>query len=344
MSGKLPLVSILVTVHNQLEYLERALRSACNQTYPNLEIVVGDDASTDGDVLSMVKTFDHPKLRYVRQPSNLGRKLNYRSLLFDHANGEWASILNADDFFVNDTYIAQAIDLILSNRDVVMVFGKTGVFIESENKIVVDGALKEIPSVQDGNQLLMNQLKGHIIPHITSVYHRQIAIELDFYHSDILSEDWESLFRIIQGHQVGFVPQLSGLYGRHQNNVSKTIDVHMLLSNLEFIESPYQHGLKLNQVPKEKLDSWKTEMTYRYLVKSYIKVALWDKESLPHLLNEIKKIEPAAFLRIKKDIRIKLFELILGNNFLLRMAFKYYLKQEAVIADFLQYRNKVGKT
>jgi len=43
-----PLVSIIIITYNDRKYIGNAIESALGQTYPNCEIIVVDDGSTDG--------------------------------------------------------------------------------------------------------------------------------------------------------------------------------------------------------------------------------------------------------------------------------------------------------
>lgn len=93
----LPLVSILVPTYNGERFLRQTLRSALSQTHRNIEVVVGDDASTDGTaaLLAEIASSD-PRVRVVRHETNLGAFHNPRALL-EHARGDFIKYLLHDD-------------------------------------------------------------------------------------------------------------------------------------------------------------------------------------------------------------------------------------------------------
>ncbi len=93
----LPDVTVLIPVHNGLPYLEEALRSIMTQTLRNIEILVIDDASTDGspDVLARLAAED-PRIRVETLPTNykLPRALNHGLTL---ARAPLIARMDADD-------------------------------------------------------------------------------------------------------------------------------------------------------------------------------------------------------------------------------------------------------
>jgi glycosyl transferase family 2 len=95
-AAALPLVTIAVPTYNRARsYLPIALASALAQSYPRLEILVSDNASTD-DTAALLQRFSDPRLRYVRQPVNIGANANYNYCLHD-AHGDYFLLLHDDD-------------------------------------------------------------------------------------------------------------------------------------------------------------------------------------------------------------------------------------------------------
>lgn len=99
-----PLVSIIIPVYNPGSLLEATLRSALDQTWPNIEIIVVDDGSTDGS-LELARRHEGPRLRVVTQP-NRG-SCAARNTGVRHARGEWLQFLDHDDVLDTGKIAAQ---------------------------------------------------------------------------------------------------------------------------------------------------------------------------------------------------------------------------------------------
>ena len=66
-----PLVTIAIPTYNRADgYLRDALKSAMNQTYENIEIVVSDNCSPD-NTEDYIKGIDDPRIRYFRQKEGI---------------------------------------------------------------------------------------------------------------------------------------------------------------------------------------------------------------------------------------------------------------------------------
>lgn len=89
-----PRVSIGMPVYNGARYVPEALDSLLGQTFADFELVISDNASTDGtEEVCRAYAARDPRIRYVRQPGNIGAVANFRYVL-EQARGEffmWAA-------------------------------------------------------------------------------------------------------------------------------------------------------------------------------------------------------------------------------------------------------------
>jgi glycosyltransferase involved in cell wall biosynthesis len=77
-----PAVSIGMPVYNGERYIAEAINSILNQTFENFELIISDNASTDGTELICIEFAKNDnRIRYVRQPFNMGSLSNFRFVL-----------------------------------------------------------------------------------------------------------------------------------------------------------------------------------------------------------------------------------------------------------------------
>ena len=113
-----PLVSIILPTYNRERWIEASVRSALNQTYKNIELIVVDDGSTD-DTKNILSNIDDPRLHYIYQP-NRGRS-NARNHALLWAKGYYVSFLDSDDLYLPDK-IACQVDYLRKNPGTGMVY------------------------------------------------------------------------------------------------------------------------------------------------------------------------------------------------------------------------------
>jgi len=93
-----PLISVLIPNFNYVKYVATAVDSALAQTYPNVEVVVSDNCSTDGawELLNARYGAD-PRVRLYQNATNVGMARNFDRLL-ELARGRYVMCLSSDDF------------------------------------------------------------------------------------------------------------------------------------------------------------------------------------------------------------------------------------------------------
>ena len=93
MTTQAPRVSIIIVTWNGLHLLKQCLPSVVATDYPNLEIIIADNASTDGTETWVRKHY--PSIRVIRHPENLGFSAgNNRAI--EQATGKYIVLLNND--------------------------------------------------------------------------------------------------------------------------------------------------------------------------------------------------------------------------------------------------------
>lgn len=104
-----PLISVIIPVYNSSNTVEAAVLSIIKQTYPNIEIIIIDDNSTDdteNKIASLMKNYEnikHFKLlhndsnRFNKKGVNINAGFAARNFGIDHASGEWITFQDSDD-------------------------------------------------------------------------------------------------------------------------------------------------------------------------------------------------------------------------------------------------------
>ncbi|RYY07805.1 MAG: glycosyltransferase family 2 protein [Sphingobacteriaceae bacterium] len=112
-----PLVSIIIPVYNAEKHIAETIRSALDQTWPNIEIVLIDDGSTDNS-LTITKQFETDCIRIYTQQNGGACKARNKGL--QEAKGEYIQFLDADDL-LSPNKIADQVKLLLQNTNKVAV-------------------------------------------------------------------------------------------------------------------------------------------------------------------------------------------------------------------------------
>jgi len=95
-----PEVSVIIPAYNTGKYIAKAIESVLQQTLDNLEIIVVDDASTDGTA-AIAKSFTDPRVKVLVNSENLGAAAT-RNRAMSEAIGKWIAVLDSDDWYASE--------------------------------------------------------------------------------------------------------------------------------------------------------------------------------------------------------------------------------------------------
>ena len=131
---KHPLVSVLVTTFNRKKLLKRCIDRILNQTYQNLELIIIDDASTDGTETIINKIKDK-RIKYIKNKNNLGSKFGDRIHINKFVNklskGKYFVYVCDDDYWIPDNLLEYQVKIFNKFPNLSMVVGgQLSCFIE----------------------------------------------------------------------------------------------------------------------------------------------------------------------------------------------------------------------
>lgn len=129
-----PRVTIFIPTYERAAYLRDAIDSALAQTMPDFELLIGDNSRTDGTE-EVVRTYDDPRIRYVRHPENLGQQGNWLWLI-ENASAPFVASLHDDDVWCPD-FLADLLPVIEADESVSMVFSDYDL-IDGEGSVLTE--------------------------------------------------------------------------------------------------------------------------------------------------------------------------------------------------------------
>lgn len=94
-------VSVVIPTYNRKDLLKRALDSVLKQDYQNLEIIITDNASTDGTDMMIQSYLNDSRIIYIQRPQNIGIARNIKEG-FLASTGKYFFCLNDD--LINDHF------------------------------------------------------------------------------------------------------------------------------------------------------------------------------------------------------------------------------------------------
>ena len=92
------LVSIIMPSYNTANYIAASIQSVLDQTYPNWELIIVDDCSTDDTDAVVAPFLTDARIRYLKNERNSGAAIS-RNRALREAKGRWIAFLDSDDLW-----------------------------------------------------------------------------------------------------------------------------------------------------------------------------------------------------------------------------------------------------
>ena len=110
----MPLLSVCMTTYNHERYIAQAIESVlCQQTTFAVEVVIGEDCSTDGtlQICSEYENCYPDRVRIIASEHNVGMHENYRRTI-EACRGKYIAMLDGDDWFSDTQKLQMQVELL----------------------------------------------------------------------------------------------------------------------------------------------------------------------------------------------------------------------------------------
>ncbi len=248
-----PLVSIIVISYNHSLFIKENLDSITAQTYSNIELIVGDDASQDNSVKvfeEWLKDNDYTAAfkNYHQVNTGLATMLNE---CIEKANGKYLKLIAADDFLHPESIEKCVRALGEENSDLVFTQATA---VDDKSRILRENCF---PIPDNPLQKLDFYLSQYnFISGSTLFYRKESFLKLGILPQETLLEDY---FLVLKAYHLkmkfSYLPSTLIYYRRHESNITKLkalqVQIETVKLQLMFFKDrkyikPVNHGIQQN--------------------------------------------------------------------------------------------------
>ncbi len=216
-----PLVSIIVISYNHSRFIKENLDSIKAQTYSNIELIVGDDASQDNSVEvfeKWLKDNDYTAAfkNYHQVNTGLATMLNE---CIEKANGKYLKLIAADDFLHPESIEKCVATLEKEGEECGMVFTDT-YLINTNGDILPDWTDYDLIGSLSKNEFKDLLLENNQIAALTVLVRKKAMIETGPYDNKFIVEDYYRWLKINEKYSTSYFPKKLAYYRQHGENIS----------------------------------------------------------------------------------------------------------------------------
>lgn len=226
-----PLISIGMPVFNAEKTLASAIESIIHQCFSDFELIISDNASTDGTAeICRNYAASDSRIRYVRQRENIGAANNFRFVLME-ARAKYFMWASSDDTRSLD-YLKVNYDFLINNTD----------YVASTSPVRFEGS--DFNSKAMGDFSLSGTLSERMYMffegwHANGRYYSLMSADIlkrsKYMHEDFFGSDWAVMLEVVRAGKTNRTDQGYVVLGRDGFSNSGKIFRHYRSKAIHFI-------------------------------------------------------------------------------------------------------------
>ncbi len=286
-----PLVSVIVPCYNYAMYVGETLHSVLSQDYPNFELIVVDDGSTDGSVGAISEAlvgWEHSSLAQrveLITQSNQGVSAALNAGLSE-CRGQYVATFDADDLMPPGRLTLQ-VEYMERHPEVGCLGGET---------IRIDERSAQLPKKKKRRPIRRYDFaeafaSGLVVGGNIAMYPRAVLMEVGGYDPHIRIQDFQMTLKVANaGYLIDVLPEVVTLYRKHEVSLSKNYKAEYDFG-LQAIEAyrdhPAYEAAKARLITKALRLAVTDDKPYAWSLLKQVPLRHWDRQLLKrfrHLL------------------------------------------------------------
>lgn len=243
------MISVIMSVYNDREYIRQSLDSLLAQTEQDYEIVILDDHSGD-DTVSIIRQYRDARIRLYLNEENRGLTRNLNSAL-QLARGRFIARMDGDDICRPQRFEKQ-LAFLRSDPSLMLVSCRTHMFGEEDLVSDISGT---------GEKLKAMMLIRPVLAHPGFMMRRELIEEGFRYDESFRSaQDYDFAVRVAQKHAIGVTPEILLDYRVHKKQVSHKNGTEQF-SNADRVRQMQMErlGIRLSEGQRQAYLAWARE-------------------------------------------------------------------------------------
>lgn len=231
----MPLVSVIIPTYNSAKFLSRAIGSVLGQTYRNLELIIVDDASTDG-TLAIIRGYAEkdPRITYIVLEKNSGGPVAPINRGLGVARGEFIAFLDHDDEWLPEK-LQEQVAVLQSSPDTV---GAAVCDIELVSNDRTKRSFRRLPDFPTDEAALRVMLCADFFFNFSILCMRRDVFRAVGFLDDrfVLGADHDYYIRIVCACSIAVVHKPLLRYTEYEQSLSRsTHSIYNAIADLEFL-------------------------------------------------------------------------------------------------------------
>lgn len=228
---KRPLVSVLVMAYQQVNYIEKCLDGILmQQTKFDFEILVGEDASTDGTreicieyakkFSGRIKLFLHSRENNIKVYGKFTELFNFQYNVFS-ARGKYIAICEGDDYWTDPLKLQKQVDFLESNNDYGMVYSDITMTDENGYEIKTTASYEKMISRYQSGSIFWELINHNFINSLTVCVRKNLLLDY-FSNFDDIFFDYRLWLHIASYSKILYVDEKWATYRIHDLGISRS--------------------------------------------------------------------------------------------------------------------------